>query len=314
MDNNKKKLSQLNESDNKRDEEDFSEYLKKIHEDLMKNCFSPINTSENVITEDEYKKKAIIELGFKIELIRFIAIAIYLLGSIILAIGISFAIKSFSDITINNSIKDNNRYLYIILVIIGAIFIFIGIIGIFYRKYLIDNKILSLKNAKLGIKESIKESIKVKQSTFDILSNINIEHLNKYYKQIYDQCNKSFSIAKLASNISYGFLALALITFFISIFFNKDNKTNLVMVGITSGTGVIIKLVSSLYFFLYSKSIYKLSEYHDKLYTVQNILISLELSEQILDPGKKDDVKMEMIKMLIENSNKLKSNDKNSES
>lgn len=52
-----------------------------------------------------------------------------------------------------------------------------------------------------------------------------------------------------------------------------------------------------------------MSEYHDKLYAIQNVLISLELSNQIDDPVKKDDIKADMIKRLLESHNEHKHED-----
>lgn len=93
--------------------------------------------------------------------------------------------------------------------------------------------------------------------------------------------------------------------FFISILILETDQSRLIMFGITTGAGVIIKVVSSLYFYIYNKSVSKLSEYHDKLYTIQNVLISLELSNQIEDAVKKDDIKADMIKKLLESHTKL---------
>jgi len=274
-----------------------------------------LNPKYKIITENEYRKKAEMQLGLKYQIIKI---------SNILTLGIpgGFTIP-FIQYLIQNSINifdlrestpplDGKAKLTLITyVVVISVSLILNFVLRRLGEYSIEKKIYEYKNPKLDTKQQEKKyEESKKENNFDILSNINIEHLNKYYTQTYNQCDKSFTIAKMASNASYIILALGIILFFISILILETDQSRLIMFGITTGAGVIIKVVSSLYFYIYNKSVSKLNEYHDKLYTIQNVLISLELSNQIEDSVKRDDIKADMIKRLLEGHNKLEKMEK----
>ena len=140
------------------------------------------------------------------------------------------------------------------------------------------------------------------EKNYDVteLLHVNICHLNKYYKQAYEQSDKSFKLAQNASVGGYSLLVGGIIFYvLISQFSDVESVHNMVLI-ISTISGVISKIISSIYFYLYNKSNEKLDEYHDKLYKVQNIAISLNLVERIESVEKQDDVRVEMIRQLLE--------------
>lgn len=293
----------------------FAENRKKKMEKKDGNFINTLKAYENLtlMTEKDYRNQAITELGSKLDLFEYIhklgfmlavGTTIYIVIIIAIIIGKAYGSEASFEIAIDNAMSKEKTF-FIITISANFICLFISTFFTFYRRIKIDNKVREIKRAK---KETQINDM-VSKNNFDVLCNINIEHLNKYYEQTYDQCDKSFVIAKRASTASYIILAFGIVLFFISTLFFLEERSKLIMFGITTGAGVVIKIISSLYFYMYNTSVKKLSEYHDKLYTVQNILISLELSSQINDPIKKDDIKADMIKRLLESHNEHKHED-----
>ncbi|OOM16740.1 hypothetical protein [Clostridium saccharobutylicum] len=301
---NKQQIHKLLEQKNKENIVKTREAEESLLRALKNYKYNPYTKpNKKIITENEYKNKARIELGIKCYIVKTVG-SICVFASlfflfIVIAIDIAIYIADLSISSLDNigivSLKMLSPILFIVYFVCRS-----------YEKFLIDQKVEELKNPV----EICKNEEERNETKFEELSNINIEHLNNYYKQTYDQCDKSFSIAKIASNASYIILATGLILFLISTFIFKDDRSRLIMFGITTGTGVVVKIVSSLYFYMYNTSVSKLSEYHDKLYAIQNILISLELSNQIKDSAKKDDVKVDMVKRLLEIGSEVKVKDK----
>ncbi len=72
---------------------------------------------------------------------------------------------------------------------------------------------------------------------------------------------------------------------------------------ITVGAGAFGEFIAAVFFYLYSKSVMKMSEYHQKLVLSQNIAISLKLSEGLPD-GEKSDTQKKLIETLTNDVNK----------
>lgn len=279
-------------------DEEYKEFIE-TYKDFLNTM-----TEENISlkTEEEYHKQAIRELGVKIDILRLIP---FLIVSVLFAFFYYYMARlmlNTNKLMDEQSIYEMVLPLSILSIALGVTLVIVGIL-IKWRKNLIELKIDNLKKEDIKKKSfKDKDSSKEKDNAFDVLSSINIDHLNKYYTQTYNQCDKSFHIANIANNASYIILAAGIVFFFVSIIFLKEEKSRLIMFGITTSSGVIIKVISSLYFYIYNQNVTKLNSYHDKLYNIQNILISLELSNQIEDPVKKDDIKSEMIKRLIDSN------------
>ena len=72
---------------------------------------------------------------------------------------------------------------------------------------------------------------------------------------------------------------------------------------ITIASDSITEVISTVFFYLYNKTIINMEKYHDKLVISQNITYSFELIETINDVQKKDDIKCEIIKELVKDAN-----------
>jgi Na+/H+ antiporter NhaC len=127
---------------------------------------------------------------------------------------------------------------------------------------------------------------------FSKLVEINIENLSAYYEQVKTHANKSFVAALLMSILGFVIILVGLI-----ISFGSDNNKELVVI-ISVGSGIITESISALFFYLYTKTVHQMKDYHDGLLYVQNILLSLKLIEGIdmVDPN----IKAESINKLVE--------------
>lgn len=226
-----------------------------------KNRRDPIETEESVSVlkakkaEDERKLH-----GFRFQkwiLITFI-IAGGLLGS---------AIKL---------LRSNLEYLSITTIIpyiiIGAfIAAFIYVYFTFGFRLTAQNKLRSIKFrlAQLGAEE-LKENIE--ENFFTKLVQINFKYLDQYYLQTQEQADKSFRLASFAS-IS------GLVIILIGIMMMYTNSTQPAYV--TTGAGIISQFISAIFFFLYNKTILKMSQYHQKLVITQNISLALKMTDDM---------------------------------
>lgn len=118
-------------------------------------------------------------------------------------------------------------------------------------------------------------------------------YLDRYYSQTQDQANKGF-IATICVAI---FGALIIIGGIISMFFGITEPAY-----VTIATGAITEFISSIFFYLYNKTVTSMGKYHDKLVLSQNVSYAFELAETISEE-KKDDIKEVIIKELVKDIN-----------
>ncbi|OPA77843.1 hypothetical protein BVG16_13465 [Paenibacillus selenitireducens] len=64
---------------------------------------------------------------------------------------------------------------------------------------------------------------------------------------------------------------------------------------VASAAGIVVEVVAGLMFYLYSKTILQLKDYHDSLLNVQNMLLSFKLFED----HKTDNDSSEILKQMI---------------
>lgn len=118
-------------------------------------------------------------------------------------------------------------------------------------------------------------------------------YLDRYYSQTQDQANKGF-IATICVALFGAFIIIGGI---ISMFFGITEPAY-----ITVATGAITEFISSIFFYLYNKTVASMGKYHDKLVLSQNISYAFELTETVSEE-KKDSIKEEIIKELVKDIN-----------
>ena len=133
----------------------------------------------------------------------------------------------------------------------------------------------------------------VETSYFERLVQINVTNLAEYYAMVKVHTDNSFKVSIVAGSIGFVLIILGAAIGFSN---NSDMKT---IAYISSGAGIITEFISSIFFYLYNRTVRQLKDYHDSLIDVQNVLLSFKIVGDLSD--EKDRVKMvsEMLKFLI---------------
>jgi len=111
---------------------------------------------------------------------------------------------------------------------------------------------------------------------FDSLVKINIDNLSEYYSLVKIHTNKSFWASLIAAFAGFSFILIGVILGFGGT--QTDTPAKLAAVS-----GIIIEFMSGVFFYLYSKTVRQLKDYHDSLLSVQNVLLSLKLVNDTQD-------------------------------
>ncbi|GAA4851138.1 TRADD-N-associated membrane domain-containing protein [Algivirga pacifica] len=128
----------------------------------------------------------------------------------------------------------------------------------------IDWKLVKLSKEQL--------QLKLNEDFFTNLVGINFKHLDEYYYQTQHQARKSFNVSIFASVTSFIIIVIGIFMMY------QDKSTS---AYITTGTGVLSEFIAAIFFYLYNRTILKMSEYHQKLVVTQNINLSLKMTEEM---------------------------------
>lgn len=109
---------------------------------------------------------------------------------------------------------------------------------------------------------------------FTNLVKINFKYLDKYYLQTQVQADKSFILSSAAAITGLAIIVSGIIMMYL-------NKTTPAYVATASG--VLSELIAAVFFYLYNRTILRMSEYHQKLVLTQNIGLSLKIAESLPD-------------------------------
>jgi hypothetical protein len=112
---------------------------------------------------------------------------------------------------------------------------------------------------------------------FTTLVRINFRYIDKYYLQTQVQADKSFYLAAAAAVVS-----LMMILAGIVMVFADQSKPAYV----TMSAGVLGEFISTVFFYLYNRTVSEMSNYHQKLVLTQNISLALRIAEKLPDVDK----------------------------
>jgi hypothetical protein len=133
------------------------------------------------------------------------------------------------------------------------------------------------------------------------LVKINFKYIDKYYLQTQIQADKSFLLTSYAAIIGL----FVIITGLIALFFDRTQSGY-----VATATGLLGEFIASVFFYLYNKTIAKMSDYHQKLVLTQNVSLALKIAEDL--PEKEQcEAKLKLVDYLSKDVNQLivKSND-----
>ncbi len=170
----------------------------------------------------------------------------------------------------------------------------------FFYFYTISLLRLSLQNnirrigyrlVKLGVEE-LQDNLE--ENFFTNLVQMNFKYLDQYYLQTKEQADKSFRLAQTASIIGLLIIGGGIFMMFL-------DKTSPAYV--TTASGVISEIIAALFFYLYNRTVLKMSEYHQKLVITQNISLALKITEDV-DSEQKNKLQEKIVDRLTIDVNK----------
>ena len=116
--------------------------------------------------------------------------------------------------------------------------------------------------------DELKENIA--EDFFTKLVQINFTYIDKYYSQTQRQADKSFKLCSIAALAGLVIILLGIGMMFL-------NHTSPAYV--TTASGMLGEFIAAVFFYLYNKTVLKMSEYHQKLVITQNISLALKITE-----------------------------------
>jgi hypothetical protein len=138
-------------------------------------------------------------------------------------------------------------------------------------RFIISSRIrrLEVQLIKAG---SIELQEHIDENFFTKLVQINFKYLDQYYLQTQEQADKSFRLSAFAA-ISGLFITVAGI---VMMYFGKTEPAY-----VTTAAGVLSEFIAAVFFYLYNKTILKMSQYHQKLVLTQNISLALKITDEM---------------------------------
>jgi hypothetical protein len=124
---------------------------------------------------------------------------------------------------------------------------------------------------------------RIEENFFTKLVQINFKYLDQYYLQTQEQADKSFRLASFACVIGLMIVIVGIIMMFL-------NKTEPAYV--TTGSGVLSEFIAAIFFYLYNRTILKMSQYHQKLVITQNISLALKITDEMQQEQKAKSLEM----------------------
>jgi hypothetical protein len=131
-----------------------------------------------------------------------------------------------------------------------------------------------------------------------------VENLAAYYELVKIQTDKSFR-----ASLGIAYFGGSLIVVGLALGFFRTDATDKVTY-IATGAGVLTEFISGVFFWLYSKTVRQLREYHDSLISVQNVLLSFKLVSDTKDPKDKAEMVSKMCSYLMTSLSKQVDQDK----
>lgn len=98
------------------------------------------------------------------------------------------------------------------------------------------------------------------------------KYLDQYYAQIKEQAHKGFFITVCISIFGAILIGIGIVSMFIG----NTNPSY-----ITCASGVITEFISTIFFFMYNKTIMSMSKYHNKLVLSHNVSIALKVADTL---------------------------------
>jgi hypothetical protein len=187
------------------------------------------------------------------------------------------------------------EYVFLILL---SVFVGLGVGTFYYIIWFLAKWILNFIIDKRVLVTGLTSKAEHLQDTletdfFNNLVKLNFKYLDRYYLQTQIQANKSFIVSVAASLVGFSIIISGIIMMYLG---------NTEPAYVTTGAGLISEFIAAIFFYLYNRTIVKMSEYHQKLVLTQNIALALKIS-QSLPETERIKTQMNLVDSLIKDIN-----------
>jgi len=178
----------------------------------------------------------------------------------------------YFSIMVGTSLQQYDGSILISKLLLGAFsgsFIYAYFFGAF--RFMLSSRLrrLDLELVKAGAVE-LQENID--QNFFTKLVQINFKYLDQYYLQTQEQADKSFRLSAFAAISGL----LIVVTGVFMMYYGKTEPAY-----VTTAAGVLSEFIAAVFFYLYNRTILKMSQYHQKLVLTQNISLALKMTDEM---------------------------------
>ena len=207
--------------------------------------------------------------------------------------GIAYAFYSIGDLNGKTGVEIVQHFIPVTFAAIGMT-VFMAAYLVFFMSFGVRQRLrdVDLQLAKHGTEE-LQESIE--EDFFNKLVKINFKYLDQYDLQTQEQADKSFRLTLFSCSVGLAIIVTGIVMMFL-------DKTEPAYV--TTGAGILSEFIAAVFFYLYNKTVQKMSQYHHKLVITQNISLALKISQELPD-GEKSTAQIKLIDKLTENVNSL---------
>jgi hypothetical protein len=153
----------------------------------------------------------------------------------------------------------------------------------------------NLRKQRMEIQQRLKNTSKKDVDVIDTIL-LSLNQLSEYYAINKNQAKNSFRFSVFA-------IVIGLITIVSGIWlFYLRSTPNIQLTAISAISGILIQFIGGANFFIYRKSLDQLNYFFDQLIKMQDIMLSIRLSEAFTNKTKKDQVQEKIIITLLERS------------
>jgi hypothetical protein len=134
-----------------------------------------------------------------------------------------------------------------------------------------------------------------KPGYFEQLVEINVVNLSAYYTLVKRQTDRSYTASLTVAILSFVLVAAGLIAGSLG---TSSSAPTVSFVSV--GAGILGEFVASVFFYLYSKTVRQLKDYHESLVRFQNVLLALKMTSDIQTDETRADLTVVVVKALLE--------------
>jgi hypothetical protein len=208
--------------------------------------------------------------------------------------GIAYSLFTFNFVA--GPVTNQQIILRIIPITLASVVFSIFTIA-YFLFFLSSNLRIRLRDIEFQLAKYDNEELQanIEEDFFNKLVKINFKYLDQYYLQTQEQADKSFRLSLFACI----FGLVVIVTGIVMMFLDKIQPAY-----VTTAAGILSEFIAAVFFYLYNRTIQKMSLYHHKLVITQNISLALKISQELPVPEKLI-AQNKIIEKLTDNVNNL---------